>query len=395
MNLLPVPRELDLGTDTAVLVEPRVHVGAPGLPAEGYALSISVDGITLDAADGAGAFYGRATLGQLARLHDGRVPVGTVRDWPDLAERGVMLDVSRDKVPTHGHAVRDRRPTRGVEGQPPRALRRAHLRLRRPRDRLARREPVHRDGDRRARRVLRGASHGARAQPELPRAHEPVAPARAVPGARDGPRGLHDDGHAAAAEHDRADRPRRARTRAEPARRAAPPLLRSALRARRAGRAVGAAATSGSTTTSRGSPRCGPCPRSTAASCSSGATSSPRIPTGSPSFPPASPSASGATTPGIPGRHASRPSPTPASPAGSRRGPRRGSPSSAGPPTCAPTSPRPSTRGSPTTPAGCSTPTGATTAISSTSRSAIRGSPTARPWDGARPRTETSISGPR
>ncbi len=33
-------------------------------------------------------------------MHDGRVPVGTVRDWPDLAERGVMLDVSRDKVPT-------------------------------------------------------------------------------------------------------------------------------------------------------------------------------------------------------------------------------------------------------------------------------------------------------
>ena len=28
------------------------------------------------------------------------MPVGTVRDWPDLAQRGVMVDVSRDKVPT-------------------------------------------------------------------------------------------------------------------------------------------------------------------------------------------------------------------------------------------------------------------------------------------------------
>ncbi|MEP6625427.1 MAG: family 20 glycosylhydrolase, partial [Acidimicrobiia bacterium] len=47
-----------------------------------------------------GAFYATNTLRQLARIHDGRWPVGRVRDWPDLAERGVMLDISRDKVPT-------------------------------------------------------------------------------------------------------------------------------------------------------------------------------------------------------------------------------------------------------------------------------------------------------
>ena len=50
MNLLPMPRELDLGTETVALVEPRVSVGVPGLPADGYALSISADGIALDAA---------------------------------------------------------------------------------------------------------------------------------------------------------------------------------------------------------------------------------------------------------------------------------------------------------------------------------------------------------
>src|SRR4029453_13120330 len=32
--------------------------------------------------------------------HGGRLPVGTVEDWPDVPVRGVMLDVSRDKVPT-------------------------------------------------------------------------------------------------------------------------------------------------------------------------------------------------------------------------------------------------------------------------------------------------------
>jgi len=36
----------------------------------------------------------------LTRVHGGRLPVGVVEDWPDLAVRGVMLDVSRDKVPT-------------------------------------------------------------------------------------------------------------------------------------------------------------------------------------------------------------------------------------------------------------------------------------------------------
>ena len=110
MNLLPVPRAVDLGTETVAQLEPRITVGAAGLPAEGYALGISSKGITLDAADAAGAFYGQATLTQLARLHDGHVPVGTVRDWPDFAQRGVMLDVSRDKVPTTAtlHALVDR-----------------------------------------------------------------------------------------------------------------------------------------------------------------------------------------------------------------------------------------------------------------------------------------------
>ena len=36
----------------------------------------------------------------MARLHNGRLPAGTVRDHPDLAVRGVMVDISRDKVPT-------------------------------------------------------------------------------------------------------------------------------------------------------------------------------------------------------------------------------------------------------------------------------------------------------
>lgn len=106
LNLLPMPRAVTFGTGTgaAPLTEPVVRIDA-ALPAEGYELRVAADGIELDAADEAGAFYGRATLAQLvatstAATGESALPVVTIRDWPALAVRAVMLDVSRDKVPT-------------------------------------------------------------------------------------------------------------------------------------------------------------------------------------------------------------------------------------------------------------------------------------------------------
>jgi hypothetical protein len=99
VNLLPHPRYVDLSdrrTRNTALVE-RID---GSLPAQGYELTIADDGTTLVGGDDAGCFYGRATLAQLERTHDGQRPIGTIRDHPDLATRGVMLDVSRDKVPT-------------------------------------------------------------------------------------------------------------------------------------------------------------------------------------------------------------------------------------------------------------------------------------------------------
>jgi hexosaminidase len=99
VNLLPAPRFVDVGErlTTPRVVSARID---PSVPAEGYELEIRDDGVDIVAADDAGLFYAQATLAQLARLHDGPVPVGTIRDHPDLPVRGVMLDVSRDKVPT-------------------------------------------------------------------------------------------------------------------------------------------------------------------------------------------------------------------------------------------------------------------------------------------------------
>ncbi len=73
---------------------------ARNLPAQGYRLLIAPDGIRLEAADEAGAFYGRMTLRQLVRLCPHALPCGLIEDWPDIPIRGVMLDISRDKVPT-------------------------------------------------------------------------------------------------------------------------------------------------------------------------------------------------------------------------------------------------------------------------------------------------------
>ncbi len=71
-----------------------------GTPPQGYKLIASETGITLNAADEAGAFYGLETLRQLVDHHGAHLPRCAITDHPDFAQRSVMLDVSRCKVPT-------------------------------------------------------------------------------------------------------------------------------------------------------------------------------------------------------------------------------------------------------------------------------------------------------
>jgi hypothetical protein len=81
--------------------EPLVHVGGADLPPQGYRLVITSQGITIDAADAAGAFYARTTLDQLRHGNtDGTLSCLEIVDSPDFPVRGVMLDISRNKVPT-------------------------------------------------------------------------------------------------------------------------------------------------------------------------------------------------------------------------------------------------------------------------------------------------------
>lgn len=67
---------------------------------EGYRLTIGNGGIEIVGCDTAGVFYGVGTLIQLIQTHGVRLPLLEIEDYPDFPARGVMLDISRDKVPT-------------------------------------------------------------------------------------------------------------------------------------------------------------------------------------------------------------------------------------------------------------------------------------------------------
>ncbi len=72
---------------------------------QGYKLTISSERISIIAQDPAGLFYGVQTLRQIlahssASQTDVTAPTLRIDDWPDFPNRGVMLDISRDKVPT-------------------------------------------------------------------------------------------------------------------------------------------------------------------------------------------------------------------------------------------------------------------------------------------------------
>ncbi|MFN8564410.1 MAG: family 20 glycosylhydrolase [Anaerolineae bacterium] len=86
------------GMNESAVVTITLGVGASH--AEGYSLAITADGIRITGHDAAGAFYGVVTLTQLLQTYGASLPLLEIEDYPDFPARGVMLDISRDKVPT-------------------------------------------------------------------------------------------------------------------------------------------------------------------------------------------------------------------------------------------------------------------------------------------------------
>ena len=109
MKLLPMPRSLQKRPGILLLPKQKplgaIKVtrtnSAPAQP-EGYALTISKRGVEISYRETGGLRAAAATLRQLLREYGRRLPCLRIRDWPDFARRGVMLDISRGRVPNLG-----------------------------------------------------------------------------------------------------------------------------------------------------------------------------------------------------------------------------------------------------------------------------------------------------
>ncbi|HVA04555.1 MAG TPA: family 20 glycosylhydrolase [Acidimicrobiales bacterium] len=107
-TLLPRPRSFRGAPDGARVPDrPPDEAIDTAVAPQGYRLEVTPDVIRLVGADEAGLRHGRATLAQLRHranapdaVPDGKLPACRIEDWPDFAVRGVMLDVSRDRVPS-------------------------------------------------------------------------------------------------------------------------------------------------------------------------------------------------------------------------------------------------------------------------------------------------------
>ncbi|MQG19423.1 MAG: glycoside hydrolase [SAR202 cluster bacterium] len=68
---------------------------------QGYKLNITKNQIQIIAHDNEGAWHASTTLQQIIQNHSlgVKIPCSYIEDWPDYPNRGVMLDISRDKVP--------------------------------------------------------------------------------------------------------------------------------------------------------------------------------------------------------------------------------------------------------------------------------------------------------
>ncbi len=90
-----------LGLAILLRLDPALadRVGAPPAVADqAYCIDVGAQGVVVRAGGMAGLRFALVTFRQVLD-GSGRLPAMRIRDWPDFATRGVMLDVSRGKVP--------------------------------------------------------------------------------------------------------------------------------------------------------------------------------------------------------------------------------------------------------------------------------------------------------
>jgi hexosaminidase len=123
--LCPAPQRAQLSGGTLRLDPARLRTGdgdprvslRAGLPAQGFEIRVREGVLCLEAADAAGVRHGRECLRQILRQlgNDAgaasvELPCFSISDWPDFAVRGLMLDISRTRIPTTAalHALVER-----------------------------------------------------------------------------------------------------------------------------------------------------------------------------------------------------------------------------------------------------------------------------------------------
>ena len=96
LTLVPQPRQIAVQGDFTDRTNVTVAVDQT-IPAEGYRMKVSADGVEIASSDEAGAFYARQTLRQLAATVDGRTvyPCCSITDSPAYRWRGVLMDEGR------------------------------------------------------------------------------------------------------------------------------------------------------------------------------------------------------------------------------------------------------------------------------------------------------------
>ncbi len=97
--LLPTPRQLTRREGFCPTTDPQVARDS-SIAAQGYHLALRPDGIRISHLDAAGLRNARATLAQLQTQYGAQLPCLEIDDAPAFAVRGVMLDVSRNRIPT-------------------------------------------------------------------------------------------------------------------------------------------------------------------------------------------------------------------------------------------------------------------------------------------------------
>jgi hexosaminidase len=69
------------------------------MPPEAYNIYITGKQLIIEYSNEAGAFYATSTMKQVLKSHS-KIPFNRIEDAPDYKVRGVMLDISRNKIPT-------------------------------------------------------------------------------------------------------------------------------------------------------------------------------------------------------------------------------------------------------------------------------------------------------